>query len=147
MLIALLGLEWRVFTAGKNKIRLDPFNPVKPEDKEHMLKILQEVHNSFINLVKERRRKLDVNHKTVFTGDYFTGRDAVSMGLADGFCSDMKALCFERYGKDVKFERCEPPKGFLGRLQGMGSNARVELSVNDLFDQLADKQQEAKLGL
>jgi len=142
-----LGLEWRLITAGENKIRMDPFKPLKQEDLEFWSKKLQIVHNNFINVVKERRTKLDVNHKTVFSGDVFSGQEAVSVGLADGICSDMKVLCFERFGKDVKFERCEPPKGILDRFQGFGSDARIELSVSDLLDELADKQQEAKFGL
>lgn len=142
-----LGLDWRLITAGENKFRMDPFKPLKQADIDFTIKKLQEVHHNFISLVKERRPKLDVNHKTVFSGDIFTGQEAVSMGLADGFCSDIKALCFERYGKDVKFERCEPPKGFLDRFQGLGTDAKIELSVSDLFDELTDKQQEAKFGL
>ena len=142
-----LGLEWRLITAGENKVRMDPFKPLKQADVDHTAKILHSVHNNFIQLVKERRPNLDPNHKSAFSGDFFIGKDAVSMGLADGFCSDLKALCMERFGKDVKFERCEPPKGFLDRFQGVGSNARIELSVGELLDELTDKQQEAKFGL
>ena len=142
-----LGLEWRLITAGENKVRMDPFKPLKQADVDHTAKILTSVHNNFIQLVKERRPNLDPNHKSAFSGDFFIGKEAVSMGLADGFCSDLKALCMERFGKDVKFERCEPPKGFLDRFQGVGSNARIELSVGELLDELTDKQQEAKFGL
>ena len=125
---------------------MDPFKPLKQEDVEFFTKIMLEIHNNFINLVKERRKKVDVNHKTVFTGDFFTGQEAVSMGLADGYCSDLKKFCTERYGKDVKFERCDPPKGFLGSLQSIGGEARIKLSVNELFDEISDNQQGAKFG-
>lgn len=136
-----LGLEWRLLTAGENKFRYDPFKPVKQQDVDFLRNILNQMHNNFINKVKERRPTLDVKHKTVFTGDVFLGADAVSMGLADGICSDMKALCRERFGEDVKFERCEPPKGLLSGLKNFGSETRVEVSMNDALEELAVKQQ------
>lgn len=102
--------------------------------------ILDQIHSNFINVVKERRPTLDVKHKTVFTGDYFLGGDAVSIGLADGICSDMKALCRKRFGEDVKFERCGPPKGFLPGLKNFQSGVRVEVSINDALEELAVKQ-------
>ncbi|KAL9950887.1 hypothetical protein ACROYT_G043458 [Oculina patagonica] len=136
-----LGLEWRLLTAGENKFRNDPFKPVKQEDVDFLQNILNQIHVNFINKVKERRPTLDVKHKTVFTGDYFLGTDAVSIGLADGICSDMKALCRERFGEDVKFERCEPPQGFLSGLKNFGSETRVEISMNDALEELAVKQQ------
>lgn len=136
-----LGLEWRLVTAGVNKFRNDPFKPQKQQDVDFLQNILNQIQLNFINMVKERRPTLDVNHKTVFTGDFFTGGDAVSIGLADGICSDMKALCRDRFGKDVKFVRCEPPKGFLSGLKNFGSEARVEVSMNDALEELAIKQQ------
>ena len=135
-----LGLEWRLITAGENKLRNDPFKPLKQQDVDFQQNRLNQIHLNYINMVKERRPTIDVNHKTVFTGDYFIGGDAVSIGLADGICSDMKALCRNRFGKDVKFERCEPPKGILSVLENFGSEARVEISMNDALEELAVKQ-------
>ena len=118
----LLGLEWRLVTAEENKFRNDPFKPQKQQDVDFLQNILNQIHLNFINMVKERRPTLDVNHKTVFTGDYFIGGDAVSIGLADCICSDMKALCRNRFGKDVKFERCEPPMGILSEWDNVNCN-------------------------
>ena len=118
---------------------MDPFKSLKQEDVEFTRKRLLKIRNSYINLVKERRKKLDVNHKTVFTGEFFTGQEAVSMGLADGYCSDLKKFFTERYGKDVKFERCDPPRGFLSILQSFGGETRIKLSVNELFDGISDQ--------
>lgn len=142
-----LGLEWRLITAGKNKFRMDPFTPLKQEDVDFTTKRLHKIHSNFIELVKKRRKKIDVNHKTVFTGEVFYGTEAVSVGLADGFYTDLRGFCKERYGKDVKFERCEPFKGFLEKFQGLGTKATIDVSLNDLLVELADQQQKAKLGL
>lgn len=125
---------------------MDPFRPLKSEDVDFTTKMLHKIQKNFVDLVKERRPKLDVNHKTVFTGDIFTGQEAVSIGLADGLCSDLKIFCIKKFGTNVKFQRCDTSKGFLSALLGFGPKARIELSVNDLLDELSDQQQ-AKFGL
>ena len=107
-----LGLECRLITAGKNKFRMDPFNPLKQEDVDFTTERLLKIHDSYMTVVKERRKKLDVNHKTVFTGQFFTGQEAVSMGLADGYFSDVKTFCTERYGKDVNLSAVIRPRDF-----------------------------------
>ncbi len=50
-----IGVERRVYTAGKNKAVLDPFKPEKKEDIDRLKKLQLEVHETFIDLVKERR--------------------------------------------------------------------------------------------
>lgn len=141
-----LGIEWRLLTAGKNKFRMDPFTPLKQEDVDFTTKRLHEIHSNFIELVKMRRKNVDVNHKTVFTGEIFTGKEAVSIGLADSVFTDMRGLCRDRYGEDVKFERCEPSGGFLKKFEGFGSKASIDLSLNDLLVELSEQQQKARFG-
>src|SRR5262245_35053456 len=50
-----LGVERRIYTAGERKSTLDPFLPENPEDVAHLKTIQQEIHQTFIGLVKERR--------------------------------------------------------------------------------------------
>ena len=52
-----LGVERRIYTAGKNKAMLDPFLPENPEDVKKLKAIQQEIHDTFIALVKTRRGK------------------------------------------------------------------------------------------
>ena len=54
-LIKKIGVERRVHTAGQNKAILDPFQPEKKEDVERLKALQLEMHEMFINLVKERR--------------------------------------------------------------------------------------------
>lgn len=80
-----VGVTRRVFTAGTNKDRLDPFMPVKPEDQAKVKTILEAVHQDFINDVTEGRKgKLNGDTKELFSGDFWTGTQAVQLGLADG---------------------------------------------------------------
>ena len=52
-----IGVERRVHTAGKNKSVLDPFKPEKKEDIERLKALQLEVHDTFIDLVKEPARR------------------------------------------------------------------------------------------
>src|SRR5690606_13375003 len=67
-LIKKIGVERRVYTAGQNKVTLDPFRPEKKEDVERLKAIQLEVHETFINLVKERRGAKLSDHPDLFTG-------------------------------------------------------------------------------
>jgi len=56
-LIQKIGVERRVYTAGKNKSTLDPFLDEKKEDIERLKSIQLELHQEFINVVEESRNK------------------------------------------------------------------------------------------
>ncbi len=49
-----LGVERRLLTAGENKGFMDPFSPLKPEHKAFTQKMLAEIHQQFIDVVKAR---------------------------------------------------------------------------------------------
>lgn len=80
-----LGITRRVFTAGTNKDRLDPFKPLKPADEAKAKAILAVAHNNFIADVKAGRKgKLKGDPSELFSGDFWLGSEAVKLGLADG---------------------------------------------------------------
>jgi protease-4 len=82
-----LGVERRLLTAGENKGMLDPFSPLKPKDLQHAKKMLGEIHQQFINTVKEGRGDALKHDKDMFTGMFWTGEKAKAMGLVDDFGS------------------------------------------------------------
>ena len=80
-----LGIERRVHTAGENKSILDPFKPEKQEDVERLLSLQADVHSAFKSLVKNRRgAKLKGEDSELFSGAFWSGRQALSRGLIDG---------------------------------------------------------------
>lgn len=80
-----LGISRRVFTAGADKDRLDPFKPLNPEDAAKVHRVLNEVHQNFINdVLQSRRDRLHGDQNTLFSGDFWTGQTAVKLGLVDG---------------------------------------------------------------
>jgi len=82
-----LGVERRAYTAGENKDFLDPFVPQKPSDIEHAKEMLGEIHQQFINVVKQGRGARLHESPEIFSGLIWTGQKSVELGLADGLGS------------------------------------------------------------
>jgi protease IV len=84
-----LGVERRLMTAGQHKGLLDPFSPLRAEDAAHMDKMLSEVHQNFIDAVKEGRgdRLKYSEHPEIFSGLFWGGEEAKRLGLVDEFGS------------------------------------------------------------
>lgn len=82
-----VGVERRVMTAGKNKAFMDPFSPTNPAHKEYAQRLLDDIHQQFIKVVREGRGKRLKETPDMFTGLFWTGEKSVELGLADGFGS------------------------------------------------------------
>jgi protease IV len=84
-----LGIERRVMTAGNNKALLDPFAPVDQGQKAHIQSMLDEIHGQFIAAVKEGRgeRLIEGRDEEIFSGLFWTGEQAMALGLVDGLGS------------------------------------------------------------
>lgn len=79
-----IGVERRLITSGKSKGFLDPFSPMKPEDKVIFEKMLNQVHQTFIDDVKRGRGDRLVIDDEIFSGLFWTGEESIKRGLADG---------------------------------------------------------------
>lgn len=78
-----LGVERRLLTAGENKGFLDPFSPQTEKQREYAQTMLDKIHQQFIAVVKAGRGdRLKATPET-FSGLFWTGEQAVEMGLAD----------------------------------------------------------------
>lgn len=82
-----LGIERRLLTAGDNKSFLDPFSPLDPTQIDHATKLLREVHEQFIQVVKEGRGERLKNNSDIFSGIVWTGQKSIDLGLADAMGS------------------------------------------------------------
>ncbi len=82
-----LGIERRAYTAGENKDFLDPFAPENPAHREHAKKMLEEIHQQFIKVVRDGRGTRLKDSPEIFSGLVWTGERAVQLGLADGYGS------------------------------------------------------------
>lgn len=78
-----LGVERRLMTAGKNKGLMDPFSPRKAGDEKHVQGLLDNIHAQFIDVVREGRGKSLKETPEMFSGLFWTGEQAMAMGLVD----------------------------------------------------------------
>ncbi len=84
----LLGVERRLLTAGKNKAFLDPFSPLKENEQNHARALLQDIHQQFIDVVKEGRgSRLKGEDDELFNGLIWTGIQSIENGLTDAIGS------------------------------------------------------------
>jgi protease-4 len=82
-----MGIERRLMTAGENKGFLDPFSPVNANQKEFAQKMLNEIHQQFITVVREGRGKRLKETPDMFSGLFWSGERSIQLGLADAFGS------------------------------------------------------------
>ena len=78
-----LGVERRLMTAGENKGFLDPFSPQTEKHRLFAQAMLDQVHKQFIDVVKAGRGKRLKESPETFSGLFWTGQQAVELGLAD----------------------------------------------------------------
>ncbi|MGI9352563.1 MAG: S49 family peptidase [Rhizobiaceae bacterium] len=121
--IAKLGIDRRVYTAGKNKVTLDPFQPEKKPDISYLKELQLEIHQVFIDMVKERRGSKLGDDPDIFTGKFWTGIRAKDLGLVDNF-GHMATILKERFGDDTKLRLIQPKRGLFGR-PTMGAGASL----------------------
>ena len=112
-----LGIERRVYTSGENKATLDPFLPADPKDVEHLKGLQEEVHQVFIDLVRERRGGKLADAPDLFTGRFWSGLSAERLGLVDEV-GDLRSYLRGRFGEGVKLRPITPPRGLFGRRTG-----------------------------
>lgn len=151
-LIEKIGVERRLYTSGEHKAMLDPFLPEEPGDVQRLKAIQREIHDGFIALVKGRRPQLSGDESELFSGEYWTGRRALDLGLIDGL-GDVRATLRARFGDKVLTPLVATERGWFGRrAQGVGTAgfeafwARPSLA-DDLLSALETRALWARFGL
>jgi signal peptide peptidase SppA len=139
-LLERFGIERRLHTAGENKARLDPFRPEKAEDVEWLARMHGQLHELFVEWVKERRGSRLSDGENLFTGDVWLGAKALGLGLIDGIGS-LREVLAERF-PDAEITVAEPKKPLLARL---GLAAPVAASA--ILDAVTQKATWSRFGL
>ena len=149
-----IGVERRVHTAGQNKAILDPFQPEKEEDVERLKTLQLEIHDTFIDMVKERRGTKLADDPDLFTGMFWTGRKGLELGLVDAL-GDMRAHLRQRYGDKTKLQLVSAPRSFFSRRLGLSSTGAglrggaemAAAAAGGLADAAQERALWARLGL
>lgn len=118
-----IGVERRIYTSGTAKSQLDPFKPENPDQIASLQEKLSDIHAAFIAHVKARRGAKLQSDPKMFEGEYWVGRRAVALGLADTI-GDVHGVLTERYGAKVKIKPMRGRKpSLVERLLGAGGEA------------------------
>ncbi len=131
-----IGVERRVYTAGKNKAILDPFQPEKKADIERLKSLQLEIHDNFITQVKDRRGDRLIDDDDMFTGLFWTGSKALDMGLIDGL-GNMHDILQEKFGQDVEVKTFERHQGLLSKF-GLQTKANQISIAGQIGDELIE---------
>ena len=139
-----LGVQRRVYTAGKNKSTLDPFKEEKPEDIERIKKLQLELHSDFINLVKSSRgsKLKDPEKNNTFTGEFWSGSTSLKLGLIDGL-GNAEQILREKFGENIEIKKFEKQKGFLARRL----SSSLDNQVDNILGTIEERALWQKFGL
>lgn len=135
-LAAKIGIERRLATAGGQKAFLDPFRPVEPWQRARLEELLGALHAEFKGWVSSRRgSRLTAPDGDLFTGRFWTGREALPLGLIDRL-GDLHGEIRRRFGEKaqvVPFGAKRPPlplrllRGAMAVLEERAAWARIGL--------------------
>ncbi len=116
-----IGVERRLHVSGDKKSLLDPFLAEKAADVKRLKDIQKDIHESFKDMVRERRAgKLNGPEKTLFSGQFWTGAKALELGLIDGL-GDLRSVMRRRHGENVKFKEVRLKRPWWKRRLGLSS--------------------------
>ncbi len=125
--LARLGVERRLYTAGENKARLDPFSPERPEDVIFVQRLMADLHERFKAWVRSRRgARLQGDEARLFDGSFFLGDEALTLGLIDRL-GDVAALVREIGGERARPRVFRPRRpSLLRRLPRLAADAMLD---------------------
>ena len=133
-----IGVQRRVYTAGKNKSTLDPFQEEKEEDIERIKKLQLELHSDFIEVVKKSRgpKLKDPEKNNTFTGEFWSGSASMKLGLIDGI-GNAEQILREKFGEEIVIKKLEKQKSFIEK--------KLSSSIVNQIDNIASVIEERAL--
>ena len=122
---------------------MDAFIEENKEDIDRLKDIQEQIHDNFINYVKDRRgSKLDQNKfDDIFSGLFWVGSRAIEYGLADGIGS-ISEILENKYGKKVNIKMINQKKSFLQRR--LSSSI---LNSDEILNKFEEKLMLSRFGL
>ena len=143
-LLARLGVERRVHTSGERKAMLDPFRPERDEDVVRLKALQAEIHDGFKDWVRQRRSgKLKADEAMLFSGEFWTGRRGLDLGLVDSL-GELRGVLQARFGAKVHLPLVAPRRSMMQRL---GLGARFEEIGPSTLAAIEERQHWQRFGL
>ncbi|WND03265.1 S49 family peptidase [Temperatibacter marinus] len=146
-LLEKMGIERRVYTAGDRKAMLDSFAEEKESDVSRLKEIHKEVHSFFKDMVLERRgKRLQSESEHLFSGDVFTGAEAVKLGLVDDI-GDLRAVIKEKFGPKATIKWIGDKKPRLSKLVGLSAGIKGATLPSEMISAVEEKSYWSRFGL
>ncbi|MFN7038064.1 MAG: S49 family peptidase [Alphaproteobacteria bacterium] len=124
-----LGIERRIYTQGENKSVLDPFLPEKESDIKIIHGIQKDIHENFKNFLRERRAgKLTADEDKLFSGEFWSGKEAIKLGLID-YIGDMNTVINDKFGDKAKIKMINTEKSWFKR----------KFRISNIIENITDK--------
>lgn len=126
-----IGVEDRTMTAGSHKAIMNPMAAISPQEKAHVQKLLDTIHQQFITAVKQGRGQRLKETPEMFSGLFWTGQQAVELGLADGFGSVKSVAKLVGTDDQVNYtQNKNPMDNFIKKLGvSMGETVAAKLDL------------------
>jgi signal peptide peptidase SppA len=121
-----VGVERRLYTAGKNKAPMDTWSPQNPDSIQHIDAMLQDIHVRFIAMVEESRSDKVTSKEDLYDGRIWTGSQAVALGLVDGL-GTVEEVAQQHFGTD-NLRGFQQPPSILNRL-GFAVQAAIQAGI------------------
>lgn len=118
-----VGVERRLYTAGRNKAPMDTWSPQDPESIAHLDSMLKDIHVRFIEMVEDGRHDKITSQEDLYDGRVWTGHQAVDLGLVDGL-GTVEAVAEAQFGTD-KLQIFQQSPSILNRL-GFAVQAAIQ---------------------
>lgn len=152
-MIEKIGVDRRVYTAGKNKMMLDAFQPEKPEEVERFKAIQAEIHTIFKDMVRERRagKLAEGQDEDLFSGAFWTGQKAIELGLVDA-PGDIHTVLREKFGEKVLLRKIALGGSWFKRRLGLSiqpasMSPGAALSAESLMGAIEERALWGRYGL
>ncbi len=132
------GVERRVHTSGKDKSMLDPFRAERPTDVKRLKALQKQIHEAFIEQVKDRRANKLQADTDLFSGEIWVGETAIGVGLADEI-GHLVPVMKRMFGDKTRFSRHSTRRSLFRRFSSQ--------ITEDAMTTLQDRALWAQFGL
>ena len=119
-----IGIESQVISSGKDKTMLDPFSKLTEQHRLHLETLLESIHDQFISDIQKSRSN-KINENKVFTGLFWTGTEALKIGLIDEIASVYDVN--EKYFNNTELVTYNKEDNFFKDLM----KTAIEISLDD----------------
>jgi protease IV len=139
-----LGVKVEMLHLGRHKDAYQGIRALTDEEREKMLKVGEVSYGTFVDLVARERRKPREEILKLATGEFWSGQQAMQLGLIDALGDRERALEDLAHTTGVpsrKTYELSPPRALFERLtsgpftsMGLGLSASIQTSVQEAIE-------------